>query len=212
MSNGGLKPKSRSTQRDSRKPINGAIDTWKATVDGESVWGSVRVWVCVWVCEGKRFTGTNPPDVECVASFRRPYLPGLRPRQEFVFSTCWRHKIHFFPAEVKTSSFSLTPLFTNFITIKSVFQGTCEALEIDTDSWKPLAADRTQRSNPHQQLQIEEQKVTEAAAYKESAEETKSHPEANVVNPDRQKPLIKSCWVSMTRGGAMTYVVLGDIK
>lgn len=50
--------KAGSTQRDSHKLINGAIDTWKATMDGGRLWESESVWVyereCVSECVSER--------------------------------------------------------------------------------------------------------------------------------------------------------------
>lgn len=84
---------------------------------------SVLEWVCVWVCEGKRFTRTNPPDVECEASFRHSCLPGSRPRREFDFSMTCRHKTH---VSLRSKTFNclsfLWPLLLTSILLSRVIQ------------------------------------------------------------------------------------------
>lgn len=96
MSNGGLNPKSRihpervtQAYQWSHWYMKGH-DGWRECVR-ECECMSVLEWVCVQVCEGKRFTRTNLPDVECQASFRRSCLPGSRPQREFNFSMTCRH-------------------------------------------------------------------------------------------------------------------------
>lgn len=70
-------------------------DGWRECVR-ERECQSVLEWVCVWLCERKRFTRTNPPDVECEGSSRHSCLPGSRPQREFDFSMTCRHKTHVF--------------------------------------------------------------------------------------------------------------------
>lgn len=99
MSNGGLNPKSRihpvrltQAYQWSHWYMKGQ-DGWRECVR-ECKCLSVLEWVCVWVCEGKRFTRTNPTDVECEASSRHSCLPRSQPQREFDFSMTYRHKTH----------------------------------------------------------------------------------------------------------------------
>lgn len=128
MSDGGINPKSRihperltQAYQWSHWYMKGH-DGWRECVR-ERECLSVLEWVCVWVCEGKRFTRTNPPDVECEASFRRSCLPGSRPRREFDFSMTCRHKTH---VSLRSKTFSclsfLRPLLLTSILLSRVIQ------------------------------------------------------------------------------------------
>lgn len=127
MSNGGLNPKSRihperltQAHQWSHWYMKGS-DGWRECVR-EHECLSVLEWVCVWVCERKRFTRTNPPDAECEASSRHSWLPGSRPlslispwpadiRRMF---SCWQKHLTVFLSLDPSFNFSLVSI-TSFI-------------------------------------------------------------------------------------------------
>lgn len=131
MFNGGPRPKLH--PGDSRKSVNGAIDTWKATIDGGSVWERTRVsvWVCKSECVSERVSGDLWEQIQQMWRAKRAHIhvcAGHDLGKNLIFPG--PALIQHMPSRSRGDALCLNPSFkTNSILTKSVCRrNTGEAL------------------------------------------------------------------------------------
>lgn len=151
MFNGGPRPKLH--PGDSRKSVNGAIDTWKATIDGGCVWErtSVSVWVCESECVSERVSGDLWEQIHQMWRATRAahicVCAGHDLGKNLIFPG--PALIQHMPSRSRGDALCLNPSFkTNSILTKSVSRrNTREAFAADHTHWSPAAPNRGTKSD-----------------------------------------------------------------